>query len=207
MIEDRLRAVRLDEPRMDLDVDDLVARAGRRRALLGAVVATCAVAVAMMAIGLALGGREAPRPATVAAAPTPTTPTTPPSSPPTTTDDCFDKTPELVKVIATHMPKARLEPLSSCPVTVYRVVGTAEFLALGRGDAAVPAAGYELVDDLAGPGDGRLWVYQGPARGDVAVLLVGSDGTMVSVSTTGPATAVFDLDALIALVTDPALLR
>jgi len=204
VIEDRLRAVRLDEPRLDLDVEELVARAGRRRAILGAVVASCAVVVAMMAIGLALGGREAPRPVTVAAAPTFTTSTT---SPPTTVDDCVGKQPELVKVIVTHVPKARLEQLSSCPLTVYRVVGTAEFLTVGTGAAAVPVDGYVLVDDLAGPDDGRLHVYQGPARGDVAVLLVASDGTMVSVSTTGPAATVFDVDALIALVTDPALLR
>lgn len=199
MIEDRLRAVRLDEPRLDLDVDDVVARAGRRRAILGAVVASCTVAVAMMAVGLALGGREAPRALTVAATPT--------ATPPPTTHDCFGKTPELVKVIAAHVPKARLEHVSSCPVTVYRVVGTAEFLSVGTGGSAVPPDGYVLTDDLGAPDDGRVHVYRGPARGDLAVLLLTSDGTMVSVSTTGPATAVFDVDSLIALVTDPALLR
>lgn len=204
MIEDRLRAVWLDEPRLDLDVEELVARAGRRRAILGAVVASCAVVVAMMAIGLALGGREAPRPVTVAAAPTHTTSTTPP---PTTIDDCFGNQPGLAKVIAAHVPKVRLEQLSSCPLAVYRVVGTGEFLTLGTGDTAVPDAGYVLMDDRAGPDDGRLRVYKGPARGDLAVLLVTSDGTMVSVSTTGPAATVFDVDALIALATDPALLR
>ncbi len=117
MIEDRLRAVRLDEPRLDLDVDELVARAGRRRAILGAVAATCAVAVAMMAVGLAYGGRaEEPRPIPVAAAPTPT------PTPPPTTVDCFGTVPGLVKIITTHAPKVRLEQMSACPVTVYRVV-------------------------------------------------------------------------------------
>jgi hypothetical protein len=206
VIEDRLRAVRLDEPRLDLDVDELVARAdqvrGQRRAILGSVVASCAVAVAMMAIGLAAAGREQPRPAAAPSSPTSTTalsPTTP------TTDGCFGHTPELTEVIAVHLPKVRLEELASCPVTVYRVVGTSDFLMVGTGDAAVPADGFVLVDDLAAPGDGRLHVYHGPARGDLVVLLAASDGTMVSVSTTGE--AVFDLDALIALVTDPALPR
>lgn len=197
MIEDRLRAVRLDEPRLDLDVDELVARAGQRRAILGAVVATCAVAVAMMAVGLAFGGREEPRPVPVAAAPTPT--------PPPTTVDCFGKTPGLVKVITSYVPKARLEQVSVCPVTVYRVVGTSDFLTFGTGDLAVPPDDYVLTDDRTGPGDGRLHVYQGPADGDLAVLLVTPGGTMVSVSTTSA--GVFDVDALIALVTDPALLR
>lgn len=198
MIEDRLRAVRLDEPRLDLDVDELVARAGRRRAILGAVAATCAVAVAMMAVGLAYGGRaEEPRPVPVAAAPTPT--------PPPTTVDCFGQVPELVKVISTYAPKARLEQMSACPVIVYQVVGTDELLTFGTGDLAVPPEGYVMTNDLTGPGDGRLHVYQGPAKGDIAVLLVTPDGTMVSVSTTSA--GVFDVDALIALVTDPALLR
>jgi len=198
VIEDRLRAVRFDEPRLDLDVDELVARAGRRRAILGAVVATCAVAVATMAVGLAYGGHEErPRPVPVAAAPTPT--------PPPTTVDCSGRVPELLKVITTHMPKVRLEQLSACPVTVYRVVGTSELLTFGTGDLAVPPDGYVMTDDLTGPGDGRLHVYQGPAKGDLAVLLATPGGTMVSVSTTSA--GVFDVDALIALVTDPALLR
>jgi hypothetical protein len=205
VIEDRLRAVRLDEPRLDLDVDELVARAGRRRAILGAVVATCAVAVAMMAVGLAVGGQEERRSVPVAAASTPT-PTRPASPPPTTVDDCAGPTPDLVKVITTHVPKLRVEQVSSCPVAVYRVVGTAEFLTFATGDAAVPLDGYVLTDDLGGPGDGRLQIYQGADRGGLAVLLVDPDGTVVSVSTTSPA-GVFDVDALIALVTDPALAR
>ncbi len=204
MIEDRLRAVRLDEPRLDLDVDELVARAdqvrGRRRAILGAVVGSCAVAVAMMAIGVAAGGQEQSQPP---AAPSPTTSTTAPPPPPTT-DGCLGAAPELMKVVAVHLPKVRLEELASCPVTVFRVAGTSDFLMVGTGDAALPADGFVLIDDLAGPGDGRLHVYQGPARGDLAVLLVASDGTMVSVGTTGAAVGV---DALIALVTDPALPR
>jgi hypothetical protein len=109
-----------------------------------------------------------------------------------------------MKVVAVHLPKVRLEELASCPVTVYRVVGTSDFLMVGTGDAALPADGFVLIDDLAGPGDGRLHVYQGPAGGDLAVLLVASDGTLVSVGTTGQAVGV---DALIALVTDPALPR
>lgn len=212
MIEDRLRAVRLDEPRLDLDVDELVARAGRRRAILGAVVATCAVAVAMMAVGLTVGVRtEEPRSVPAAAAPAPTTSvtasTTLATPPPTTVDDCFGRILGLAKVITAYMPKVRLEQVSSCPMTVYRVVGTDELLTVGTGDLALPPDGYVLTDDLTGPGDGRLHVYQGPARGDLAVLLVTQSGTMVSVSTTSPAAGAFDVDTLIALVTDPALLR
>jgi hypothetical protein len=87
VIEDRLRAVRLDEPRLDLDVDELVARAdqvrGRRRAIVGAAVGSCAVAVAMMAIGVAAGGQEQPRPP-AAPSPTPRPPHRyPPPRPPT----------------------------------------------------------------------------------------------------------------------------
>ncbi|HEY0449251.1 hypothetical protein [Actinophytocola sp.] len=63
MIEDRLRAVELDEPRLVLDLDGLVERATRPRrwwTVVAATLACAAVAMAAMAVGTVVDAGRTP---------------------------------------------------------------------------------------------------------------------------------------------------
>lgn len=194
MIEDRLRELRVEEPDLVLDLDVLVDTAEvprrRRRSVVATTVAVLLTATAAMIVG---GLRDARPPAAG------TLPVAEPTVPPTTfAARCVDRNVGLwPKVLRTHLPKARLEPLrpaDACPV--YRVLDSGELLGLGVWRPAAPAAGSLVSDEKAADG-GRVEIY------DRLVRWVGPDGTVVQATTTGTISP----DRLIAIVTDPILRR